>query len=417
MSRELTMILAMVAFVVLLLGACTHQQVIRGNPSPATKAEHDIPEDELLDVGIVIFDPGIPEDPEILENSFPEVRKAEARYIPYALRNTLEETGHWGATRVIPTETNSADVLLQGKIIESNGEALTLAVTVKDATGRVWLEQEYTHTASHYAYEDTRLGGQDPFQQLYNTVANDMLAAREPLRSEQIRQIRTVAELRFAADLSPQAFGSHVSQNESQRYEINRLPATDDPMLNRVRKIREREYMLVDTLDEHYAQFHRDMQPSYQEWRKNSYDEQKALQEVRRSARNRMLLGAAAVIGGILGASSSSSVASTAGTVAVIGGAAAFKSGLDKHAESKIHVEALRELGDSFDAELAPKVVDVEGKTVTLKGSAEAQYQEWRRLLREIYASETGFALPDQDSNTESEQGADRQEGSSETDP
>ena len=31
-----------------------------------------------------------------------------------------------------------------------------------------------------------------------------------------------------------------------------------------------------------------------------------------------------------------------------------------------------------------------EGETVELSGSAEAQYKEWRVLLRRIYASETG---------------------------
>jgi hypothetical protein len=36
----------------------------------------------------------------------------------------------------------------------------------------------------------------------------------------------------------------------------------------------------------------------------------------------------------------------------------------------------------------------VEGQTRRLTGTAEARYQEWRRLLREIYSAETGIALP-----------------------
>ena len=36
-------------------------------------------------------------------------------------------------------------------------------------------------------------------------------------------------------------------------------------------------------------------------------------------------------------------------------------------------------------------VVDVEGRTLQLKGSAEEQYAEWRQLLRELYENETGL--------------------------
>jgi len=74
----------------------------------------------------------------------------------------------------------------------------------------------------------------------------------------------------------------------------------------------------------------------------------------------------------------------------VIGGMYAFKSGLDKRAELKIHAESLKQLGDSFQAEVQPMVVDVEGRTLQLKGSAEEQYAEWRALLRELYEDETG---------------------------
>ena len=39
-------------------------------------------------------------------------------------------------------------------------------------------------------------------------------------------------------------------------------------------------------------------------------------------------------------------------------------------------------------------VVEVEGRTLQLKGTAEEQYTEWRRLLKELYENETGVAVP-----------------------
>ncbi len=162
-------------------------------------------------------------------------------------------------------------------------------------------------------------------------------------------------------------------------------------MRHRIRKIRERDYMLIDTLDVYYASFYRDMEQPYRDWRKNNLEESMALREVQRSANQRLLLGAATLIAGLLGASQNNQFISAAGTVGVIGGAAIFKSGWDKRAESKIHVEAMEELGESFQAEVEPLVIDVEGKTLTLTGSAETQYEQWRQLLRRIYATETGF--------------------------
>jgi hypothetical protein len=104
------------------------------------------------------------------------------------------------------------------------------------------------------------------------------------------------------------------------------------------------------------------------------------------------VLGAVAVVGGVLaGQNTGSSAGSAAATAAVIGGIYAFKSGLDKRAEIKLHSESLKQLGDSFQAEVQPMVVDVEGRTLQLTGSAEQQYTEWRQLLRQLYENETGL--------------------------
>jgi hypothetical protein len=99
-----------------------------------------------------------------------------------------------------------------------------------------------------------------------------------------------------------------------------------------------------------------------------------------------------AVVGGIMaGQETNSSAGSAAATAAVLGGMYAFKSGFDKRAEVKVHAESLKQLGDSFQSEVQPMVVDVEGRTLQLKGSAEQQYAEWRQLLRELYEDETGM--------------------------
>ncbi len=134
------------------------------------------------------------------------------------------------------------------------------------------------------------------------------------------------------------------------------------------------------------------MDDAYGNWRKYSHEELEAEADARRKAMTRQVLGAVAIIGGVLaGAETNSSAGSAASTAAVLGGIYAFKSGLDMNAEVKMHGESLKQLGSSFQNEVQPIVVDVEGRTLELKGSAEQQYAEWRRLLRELYENETGL--------------------------
>jgi hypothetical protein len=66
------------------------------------------------------------------------------------------------------------------------------------------------------------------------------------------------------------------------------------------------------------------------------------------------------------------------------------KSGLSKRAEAQIHIEALAELGQSLEAEIEPQVIELEDRTITLTGNVEAQYQQWKELLRQMYALERG---------------------------
>jgi len=377
----------------LLAGCVVNEQ----RPMPRIAAERattEVAADELLDVGVRLFDPNVPDDEKQREKEriFPEVRKAESRYIPVLIRDTLEDTGQWGQVRVLPRDGTGMEVFVDGRIVQSDGRELVLDVTVSDAAGRTWFRKTYEGDADTRAYKDVVAKPRDPFENVYNTLANDLLAARRALTREQRVELRRVADMRFASDLAPYAFGSYLAKDKRGLYSVTRLPAEDDPVVQRMQRVRERDYALVDTLNEHYANFGSSMAVPYTEWRKYTQEELEAEAQAKREALTRQVLGAVAVVGGIMaGAETSSSAGSAAATAAVIGGMYAFKSGLDKRAEIKIHTESLKQLGDSFQNEVQPMVVDVEGRTLQLKGSAEEQYAEWRQLLRELYENETGL--------------------------
>ncbi len=354
----------------------------------------EIPEEQLLDVSIDLLSPSIDDyDREtLLEKGIQaSVRKAEARYIPIHLRNTLQSTGQWGAVRVVPGGVAWAELNIVGKIEKSNGKELKIRVVVWDATGRKWLDEDYAGKARMLSYAIETVDGLDPFQSLYNQIANDLVKARSKRKKKDFVRIREVASLRFGTEFAHDAFAQYLRTNHKGRYEVRALPAEDDPMLLRLGLIRERDDMFVDTLNEYYSDFHLRMDKPYDDWRANSYTEQAAYDSLNKSGKWKKILGIGLIAAGIF-APAGSRTAADAKTVAMIGGVALAQSGFKDSADSQIHKAALEELANSFGADVSELVVDVDGRIVELKGSAEEQFQQWRELLKEIAVADA--ALP-----------------------
>ena len=378
----------------LLTGCVT--ETVKSTSVPVLDApETPVPDAELLDVGVVILDPGI-SSVEDEEQVYPEVRRAEATFMATELADVLTEQGGWGAVRVVPDERQFSDLLVRGTILQSDGEALELKIRVADARGTVWLDKRYTGITSRYAYEQGTRTKQDPFLSVYRMIANDMLAAFQRLPAAERTTIRRVAEMRFARDFASGAFADYLNEDPSGQVTLRRLPSEEDPMLARVRGLRQRHYVFVDTLQGHYTGFSDDMYTPYQEWRKASYEETVALRELESEAKREMIAGGAAILAGIVAQSSGSSMTRSAGAIGVVGGGALLKRGLEKRAESNIHSLALEELGQSLDAEITPRVIELEDRTVRLTGNVEDQYDQWRELLADIYAAELAALEPPQ---------------------
>jgi hypothetical protein len=323
----------------------------------------------LLDVGLVIFDPGIPPDP--AEHSeqgiFPQIRKAEARYMPVVLRHVLQETGAWGVVRVLPQADPAAELLVSGTIMQSDGLRLVLHLQATDATGRQWLNRVYVDESAESDYPaapDT-----EPYADLYHQVANDLLAARSRLKEEELRAITEVALLRYAESLSPEAFAGYVIADTSGRYQVLRLPAQDDPMLSRVGRIRNQEYLFIDTIDEQYAELYEEMAPTYNLWRQYGREQAIYRDEYEKRAAGRDREGRR-------------------------GSFFALQRTYDAYKWSKIQDQDLDELATGFNNEVQPTVMEASGKVFRLSGTLESQYDEWRSILSRIFALETGLPAP-----------------------
>jgi hypothetical protein len=379
----------LVVGIIIFLTACNSTTIRSTNTDPVLITGAAIPEALLLDVGINIFDPDITDSKTKDINGYTKIIEAEARYIPFKLMETIQGSGNWGVVRLIPDKQSEMDVWVDGKIIKSDGASLELDITVSDSGNNKWYSKRYKQEASKYAY-DSNSNRIEPFQNLYDQVANDMLQYYKKLDTDKITKIRTITKLQFAKRFSPEAFSEYIETDNKGRLFIKRLPAKNDPLLQRIESIRERDHLFVDTLQEYYANFARQMEEPYHEWRRAYYEEGEALRAVNNQAATRLVGGVVAVLAGILAQGSSSSVAQAAGQVGIIAGGAAVVSGFNKREEAKIHKEALQEISASLDAEIKPHTVNLEERRVTLTGSVNDQYTQWREVLREIYKTETG---------------------------
>ena len=377
---------------------CTVSEVIHAETTELEVASLQISEAMLLDVGIMNFAAGVPKKNNIEKTRiYPEVRMAEARYIPYHLKTTLQGTGFWGAVRVIPSEYAFTDVMISGEIEESDGEYVTIRVKAADTLGNEWFERSYTMQTGIVSYADYRDRSQDPYQKVFNDFANDLRAYALTLTPKEISRIRQAAELKCFADMAPTSFEDHLADSGSGEVTIVRLPADNDPMVDRLRQIRERDRLVIDTLNEHYANFYYGIALPYEGWRKRTREQSIAYRQVRRTAAMRALLGAAMVAGAMQFEPSTSSRSryrsqTIAQSVAINKGMNSIMNALRQRSAANIHREEIKELSESFVAEAAPMVLQVQGETMRLTGTAEAQYESWRKLLHEIYETETGFS-------------------------
>jgi hypothetical protein len=393
-----SLLTAMTLVAAVALGGCVSQTVKSTSVPRLETPDAPIPEAELLDVAISVFDPGLDEYSEDEDDIrvYPEVRKAESRYMPQLLAEAMQNSAAWGAVRVVPDNDRITDLRVSAKILHSDGESLELQVRAEDSRGYVWLDRVYDGHASRYAYDATTRRQYDPFQAVYHEIANDLVQQLENVPGAQRQEIRTVSELLFARSFSEEAFDGYLEPNRKGKYLVMRLPAEDDPMLERVRTIRERDHLFVDTLQEYYGNFSDNMQDPYQEWRRLSYEEVIALEQLRAESRRKLIAGGAAILAGIAAAGSGDRTTRTAGSVAIMSGGYLLKSGLESRNEAQIHVEALEEIGLSLEAEITPQVIELDDRTIMLSGNVEDQYQQWRELLSEIYRNEIGaLELPE----------------------
>ena len=167
-------------------------------------------------------------------------------------------------------------------------------------------------------------------------------------------------------------------------------------MYDRTERVRQRERLFLDTIDEHYDQFYKDASTPYNGWRENAREEAIEVKELTKSAHWRTGMGVASILASVVyGSSHGGEFTERMLRDAVLYiGVDMLRTSQVRKQEKQIHQQQLEELNGSFDDSIKPVVVAIQGTEHRLTGTADAQYNEWRDLLRQIFIEESGF-VPD----------------------
>ena len=329
-------------------------------------------ESQALDIGVLVFDSQARADDIARSGAaiFAEIRQTETQTLPALLRNTLLQSGQWGIVRVLPAAVPSMDLIVSGTILNADGVDLLLHIHAEDSTGRVWLDKDYADVARVADYPDSPPslfdhGGltysADPFQDIYAAIANDLLSIRTALDPSMLERIRHVTTLRYASDLSPEAFSTYLETDTDGLLNLQRLPADNDPLMEHVRNIKARNDVFIDTIDEYYEALLQDIKPVYDIWRQYSFEQ---VTDERRSAERARE-----------GNTDPNSFE-------------AISQNYNRYKWSKIFEQEFVALASGFVSETAPAVLELSRNVNGLTGPVEEQYAQWRVLLRGLFEIE-----------------------------
>ena len=286
---------------------------------------------------------------------------SETRLLPMYLRYRLEESGSFGAVRVLPVIDNGAELRISGQILKSDGKVLQLAIKAVDSTGRTWLDKTFAGTGVSSRTLSENPLAEDDFAQLFGEIIAALKQQVQQLNAAELSKIRNVALLRYGLGLIPAAFSPYLEETAAGVVTVKRLPATGDPLLRRILNIREREYKFIDVVDEEYTRFYAAAKPLYAQWRGAQREQAESS-----TTRNERAL---ADIGGF-----------------PHGSYRALQQSYNNYRWAKLQELYVDELGEGFTNEIEPTELQTNDALFKLTGTFEQQYREWRSILAEMFA-------------------------------
>jgi len=311
------------------------------------------PASAQLNVSVTTFDAGVPEDYSLHRDLqvFPKIREIESMFLPFVLRQSLVDSGEWGAVRVVPGSDDEAEILVTGTITHSDGEILGIELRAVDSRGQEWVNASYTTSSS---YTD-----------LFSGFVHDLKVVKDSLDQQTLRGIAGLSMMRYAAALTPEAFGSYFEALPDGTFKLLRLPADSDPMMARIQRIRSVEYVMTDAIDQKFRELYEEVDSVYEIWRdyrrwytKFRFDE---------AQRNEF-----------------------AQNDAEPGSYEALRHLYDNYRMDRLAAQEQDKWVIGFNNEIEPVIGQMEVRIAEMNGWVEEGYTEWTRILGELFEIESG---------------------------
>lgn len=321
------------------------------------------------DVSIAIFDAGIPDDPALHRDLevFPRIRRVEALFHPFLVLDALARSEGWGALRIVPDADEAAELLISGEIVHSDGESLTLHVRAVDATGRVWLDEVFSGDVTDDYSGGEAVDGVDPsYRALFDAIVGKLLVVLAELTEKDKQAISEVSLLRYAQQVAPRAFADFLTITPDGSITVHRLPARDDPMIERVALVRSTEYVITDTVDAKFRELHGEIASVYDVWRRYR---RKVLEYEQEDLRR----------------------AEQTATKGERGSYKAIRNAYDNYKYHRVTEQEQDKLAIAFENEVGPTVESIEVRVDELQAWIDDKYAEWRRILEELHELETNL--------------------------
>lgn len=372
------------------------------------KTKMNIPD---LRLAIPVLDPGIPESTKVQQEQgiWPELRKAEAVRSAFKLKQWIHRYNQFDSIVIAADTSVSADIYLIGRIVESDSETMRIAYQVVDARGIAWTdERTKKHRVElgwHERYGNT---DRDPFDPLYNEIAEDVYeelkdrgkthvdqlehnekVGLEKARYSELQLITTTRDLAFARFISPE-YHDYL-EFQGNQYKIQYAPDEQSESWGRIQSIMHREDEFVQVIEDHYGGFRDQIEEDYGKWQEDTFPVAREVRLAKRGRTFKAIFGIALVAASVAAAEDGAAKdgdrsAENATLAGVLGGGALIAGAFRDNHLRKQAVEEINELSRSLHNSIRPTRIDMNGKVVTLTGTVQDQFGQWRSLLADMYA-------------------------------
>ena len=389
--------------------------------SPAATAQKNLPtrmDIPPLKVAVPVLGTGVDECSDDLEKEgiWPGLRKTETIRSATKIRDALFDLNQFESVVVFPDTSISADLYVLGSIRESTGEIMSIEWQLVDATGKIWIRKnKETHRVPPGWHERYGGTGIDPFQELYRKIAYSVYKelkkyarkhasivkqnrkrasdGQSPKLSE-LDRIVAIRELVMAQYFAPEIYGDAIAEKKSSRSSsrltLQYLPDKSAQEWTRIESFRQRDETFTLLMNDYYNTFRAKVDPSYELWLKDIYPIARETRILRRQANVEKALGVVTLIAAASAAKDADSTGKRDRAIAVgaaVGSTLLIKGFIDS-ARSKEQLEIFNETARSYHDSFNPISVELAGKTITLQGTAQEQFAQWRGLLRDFYERE-----------------------------